>query len=481
MDPTTVMRSAAVRSSNTMDVSEFQSRLGKTIAGRYVLQRLLGYGGMGAVYAAEHEVTRHRVAIKVLHPALGCSSTSVMRLLREARLANSIGHPDIVTAYDAGVDGSLAYIVFQLVEGESVATLLEREPRLPVERAIDIALRMLDILAVAHSRGVVHRDVKPSNIFITQDPDHAAPRYMLLDFGVAKVIEANDEPGEHTLTATGAVIGSGHYVSPEQVRGDKDVDHRADLWAVGVLLHRLVTGAHPFESSNFNLLFMAILTATPTSLAEAAPWAPPALCALVSRALQKDRERRPQSAAEMREALRTVLEAPATSPTRTREPAHTIRGDELTDPALFLVPEVTSPPPRTLRRAIVGVALGLTALAAGLWRLHPSRRPDPPPVLVRSVTRLERPELARPAASCLAPATDGGVVVARTAPPRTAHSVGQPSSTRSTRAEVARVPRTARVPGQDAAPGISAANPPPALAPSWHGPGPRPVPDINGM
>jgi serine/threonine-protein kinase len=281
--------------------------IGQTIAEKYILRRRIGSGGMGVVYEAEHAVTHRRVAVKLLSGAeQQWTPTSVQRFLREARVAAMIGHPNIIEVLDAGTLASgLPYIVLTLLEGESLSGLLYRVGALPPRDAVEIVIEVLEALKAAHARNVVHRDIKPENVFVSTTAN-GGRAITLLDFGISKVT-AEGGAESKTLTKTGSVLGTADYMSPEQVRGDDEIDGRTDLWAVGVMLYRMVSGQLPFAGKNYNLVVVSVLTAKAAVLGEIAPKVPRALEALVAKAMEKDRNARFASANEMLEALRALL------------------------------------------------------------------------------------------------------------------------------------------------------------------------------
>ncbi len=272
--------------------------IGRTIAGRYRIERILGEGGMGAVYEAEHIAIGRRVALKRLHPELAVDARSVHRFQREARIAGSTGHDHIVDVLDLGfAEDGAPFLVMELLEGETLAARLAREGRLKVERAARVAGQALAALEMVHAKNVVHRDLKPDNIFLINR--HGRTDFVkVLDFGVSKVANT---PEITKLTKTGVMVGTPHYMSPEQARG-MDVDHRVDIYAIGVVLYECLSGTLPFRGANYHALLQAILRGDVPRLTTRAN-VPQALADLVHSALDLDRERRPQDARMMREAL----------------------------------------------------------------------------------------------------------------------------------------------------------------------------------
>jgi eukaryotic-like serine/threonine-protein kinase len=274
---------------------------GKAVAGKYELGRLLGIGGMGAVYEATHSVTRRSVALKIIHSAV-MSPRAGARFLREAQAAAMISHPAIVDVLDAGQlpDGT-HYLAFELLEGEDLERALNKRA-MSLAELREIWIEVLDVLATAHAAGFVHRDIKPSNIFLLAAPENGR-RIKLLDFGVAKCLQ--DSGAHPTVTAHGAMVGTLAYASPEQVRGER-VDARADIWSIGVLMYRALAGQSPFGDGAPLELLQKIAFAPVPPLNEVRPDVPAALAKIIARALEKDAGARWPNAREMRDALRAI-------------------------------------------------------------------------------------------------------------------------------------------------------------------------------
>ena len=281
------------------DDDEVIERLGSVVADKYELIRVLGVGGMGAVYEARHLFTKRHVALKLLRGDGARSESYAARLLVEARAASAVGHPAIVDVLDAGrtEDGS-PYIVLELLAGEDLDCALH-DNRISTTEMVAIGIQILEALAAAHAQGIVHRDIKPDNIFLTRN-ERGEARVKLLDFGLAKGMTAGTEGWK---TVAGIVVGTPDYMSPEQARGDP-VDARTDLWSTGVLLYRGLAGRTPFVDDNYNRLMIQILTQQAQPLVELRPDLPESVLRVVDRALQRDRELRWQTAREMADALR---------------------------------------------------------------------------------------------------------------------------------------------------------------------------------
>ncbi len=278
--------------------------MGKVLDGKYRLVRLIGKGGMGSVYEAEHTVINRRVAVKLLNPEYADEGDIVARFVREAQAASSIGHPNIIDIQDVGEDDGKTFIVMELLEGTSLSALIKSRGRLEPSHAVAIARQVADGLQAAHEKGIVHRDLKADNVFLTHDA-RLGEQVRILDFGISKVMEADGTD----LTQTGAVMGTPHYMAPEQVRGEKDVDARIDVWALGVMIYEMLTGMYPFPGTRTPEVLVKILT---EPMAALEPDLPDDLVEVVERALEKDRDARYASVAEMRKALEPLQ---ASSPT----------------------------------------------------------------------------------------------------------------------------------------------------------------------
>ena len=228
--------------------------LAGTVLGRYRLERLLGEGGMGAVYAARHQDLGKPAAVKVLHERYDQSAQTRVRFLREGQAASRIRHPNVVDVYDVGSDGGRAYLVMELLEGEDLRSLIEREAPLSAQRTADLLVPVISALAAAHDLGVVHRDLKPDNIFLSRERTTVTPK--VLDFGISKVA---DEEKALPLTGTGTVLGTSYYMSPEQAQASKNIDLRSDQYSLGVILYECATGKRPLEETSIYALIQRIV------------------------------------------------------------------------------------------------------------------------------------------------------------------------------------------------------------------------------
>jgi serine/threonine-protein kinase len=287
-------------------------RQGERIAGKYRVESVLGEGGMGVVLAARHEALGQEVAIKFLRPDAVQIDDAGARFLREARTAAALRSEHVVRVVDVGVDeAGLPYMVMERLVGADLAASLSARGPIPAHEAVEYVLQACEAMAEAHALGVVHRDLKPANLFLTRRPN-GAPLVKILDFGISKVDESGvDGAGAGQLTRTGAIMGSPLYMSPEQVRNSRKVDARSDIWSLGVILHELVAGRHPFEGETTSGIVARIAADPPIPLRQHRPDAPPELEAVVLRCLEKDLARRLPDVATLIAALRSIANAPA--------------------------------------------------------------------------------------------------------------------------------------------------------------------------
>src|SRR5262252_1771787 len=274
-------------------------KVGDLISGKYRLIRVLGDGGMGTVYEARHEYLGTKVALKFLHSELAERQGLLARFLREARLAASIRSPYIahVTDVDQTGDG-IAYLVMELLEGQSLSAILEREGKLPQDRALDYTLQILAGLEAAHTIGVVHRDLKPDNVFVVGTPH--GPLVKLLDFGIAKLRDPKELQG---LTRPGAMMGTPEYMAPEQAYSADTVDARADVYAVGTMLYEMLLGRRPATGDNAQQIAAVVIAGQVPQLQKADPTVPEGLSRVVHRAMSPMVGDRFSSVAELRQAL----------------------------------------------------------------------------------------------------------------------------------------------------------------------------------
>jgi len=277
-----------------------QSRLDEVIGGKYRIVRFLASGGMGSVYEAQQIIVRRRFAVKFLHPELAMRRELLTRFQREAEAAGALESENVAAALDFGIapDGA-PYIVLEYLVGESLEQLREREGPLPVMRAVNLVQQACRGVQAAHTAGIIHRDLKPHNLFVCRRGD-GTDLVKVLDFGVAK-LEVVERGGAETRTGT--VLGTPSYMSPEQARGEKKVDHLSDVYALGAVLYELLSGKKPHPGDSHNAILHHIATQPAIPLAQALPDLPPELAAVVERTLRDDATARPASAGELAEAL----------------------------------------------------------------------------------------------------------------------------------------------------------------------------------
>src|SRR3954471_14228095 len=273
--------------------------------GNYRSLSLLGEGGMGSVYLAEHPGIGRRVAVKVLHKNYTRDEHLLARFLNEARAANAIRHPNIIEILDSGMmaDGT-PFLVMELLEGESLGTRIRGTGALPIATAIDFAYQTASALGAAHAKGIVHRDLKPDNLFIVPDShDTNRERIKVLDFGIAKLQQGS--VADSVKTRTGTLMGTPIYMSPEQCRGTRAIDHRSDIYSLGVIFYEMLVGQPPFVSEGFGDLVNMHLNVAPAPARSKRPEIPPAVDALVLKMLAKNPEERYPAMTEVQAALKT--------------------------------------------------------------------------------------------------------------------------------------------------------------------------------
>jgi Tol biopolymer transport system component/tRNA A-37 threonylcarbamoyl transferase component Bud32 len=353
-----------------MNRTDVQDRLQLALGAAYVIERELGGGGMSRVFVAHEAALGRKVVVKVLRPELA-EGLSADRFKREVRLAARLQHPHIVPLLAAGeIDGGVLFYTMPLVEGESLRARLAREGALPIAGAVRILCDVAGALAYAHRTGVVHRDVKPENILLS---DGGA---VVADFGIAKAITASREGGgdgdarrSSTLTAVGTSLGTPAYMAPEQATGDV-VDHRADLYALGLVGYEMLAGWAPFEGRTAQQLLAAHATETPEPIARRRASVPPRLAALITRLLEKNPADRPQSADDVRRALDELPSGEMGPET----PERTVATASVARPARQLAPW-----------ALLGALIVLAGAATGAMLARSRRAEAPRRVLVAAL------------------------------------------------------------------------------------------------
>ncbi len=283
--------------------------IGKVVAGRYLLGPVLGAGGMGTVFRAEHTDLGKQVAIKVLSATLDGEAEATARFLREAKAASTIESEHIAQVFDVGEDIHLGlYMVMELLKGEDLSRAIAGRGKLRPEVAAGIVWQVCLALERAHAAGVVHRDLKPANIFLTRGDDDSV-RVKVLDFGIAKLVH-DARSRSLGITQSGIVVGTPHYMSPEQAQGLETVDHRTDLYSLGALLYEAITATPPFpELETYEQTLFKLLSEDAPRLVSRIPDALPALDLLVAELMSRDPERRPSSAREVRRRLAAIFPA----------------------------------------------------------------------------------------------------------------------------------------------------------------------------
>jgi serine/threonine protein kinase len=347
----------APESHGGMEARDVSSRVG-SVVDKYAIVRLLGKGGMGAVYEARHVALMRRVAVKFLLPELARNRELRHRFENEAKAAGRLEHQNVTAMTDFGVapDGS-PYLVMEFLHGEDCSKLIRRQGPLPVARVADIVTQACRGLSAAHRAQIIHRDLKPENLFLTRAGD-GRDLVKVLDFGIAKLRLAD---GSFT-TGTGAIFGTAHYMSPEQARGSSDVDGRTDVWALGAVLYELLSARKAFQGDQFLAVIDHILNRPPDALETLRPDLPPALVDLVGRALTKSAAERLASVEALAEKLAPFV------------------ADRHPVPAAPLTPttreDIAARPGRRPVRVARFVAIGLAA-ATGLLAAHHLRAARP--------------------------------------------------------------------------------------------------------
>src|SRR5262245_33502978 len=276
---------------------------GDVILGKYRVDRLLGKGGMGFVLAATHLGLDQPVAIKMLLPAVSMRVDIVARFSREARSAAKLKNEHVVRVTDVGtLDGGAPYMVMEYLHGRDLEAMLQDRGSLPIPDAVEYVLQACEALAEAHARGIVHRDLKPGNLFIAKRED-GSELVKLLDFGISKAVGRGPDDQEQSLTGTDVLMGSPRYMAPEQLRSARDVDIRADIWSLGVILYQLISNELPFPAETAPKLIAQIAGEDPIAIDRVIGGVPTPIQKAIERCLEKDLDRRFQSVRELAAAI----------------------------------------------------------------------------------------------------------------------------------------------------------------------------------
>jgi serine/threonine-protein kinase len=295
-------------------LAEADELIGALLNERYEVTAKIGQGGMGAVYEAKHTLIGKRVAVKVLLDKHAAKDQIVARLEQEARLASSIGHDNIVNITDFGkTDSGRTFVVMEYLDGESLGEAISRQGKIEETRTIHICAQIASALAAAHDKGIVHRDIKPDNIFLVKRGD--VDFVKVVDFGISKSMDTDNE--DVRLTQTGMVLGTPLYMSPEQARGDDDLDHRIDIYALGVILYEATTGEVPFQGKNYLNILTQVISDEPRNPSEIYPDIDRDLESVIMKAMAKDRDQRYQKMSEIAADL-DALTDPNTASTGAR-------------------------------------------------------------------------------------------------------------------------------------------------------------------
>ncbi len=301
-----------------------KSLLGATIAGKYRIEQVLGSGAMGVVCEARHVEIGKRVAIKLIESSLAQNTEVAGRVRREARAASLIESEHVVQVFDVGVDDKVGlYMVMELLQGEDLCTRLEREELLDVETSVRIAHQVARALTKAHAAGVVHRDLKPANVFLCERDDGGI-FVKVLDFGISKILERESlaHSAALKLTRAGTAVGTPQYTSPEQAQGLESVDHRTDIWSLGVLLYEMISGKMAYkEMPTYEQFIIQLVTSNPEPLEKVAPWVPRPVAKIVDRAMRHHLDERIPDATTFAKMLAQAVPNAVGESGRHREPA----------------------------------------------------------------------------------------------------------------------------------------------------------------
>jgi serine/threonine-protein kinase len=404
---------------------------GEVLEGKYLLEEVAGRGGMGVVLAAQHLQLGQRVAIKLMlikDLTDAELAEARVRFLREAQAAARLASDHVVRIHDVGTLASGApFMVMELLQGLDLGQTIDRSGPLPIELAVGYLIQVCDAVGEAHARGIVHRDLKPSNVFVARRNDGRAS-LKVLDFGISKAMPSEGKPLEESLTSTRSVIGSPHYMSPEQIRDPKRVDARTDIWALGAILYECLLGDPAFDADTMPAICAAIAADTPGPLRERRPDVPEALDRIVMRCLEKEPSKRFQSVYELVDALLPFAAGPERLPdpivVLPRVAANSLSSMEVASAPTVVLrsrrPEAPSAPPARpvpMPRLLVYAALALAAtlgLAFWLGYFTPAR---PEPARPPPAAKVASPEPVEPTAAVARPPSIAEPVAPKAAEP----------------------------------------------------------------
>ncbi|MBW2523052.1 MAG: protein kinase [Deltaproteobacteria bacterium] len=353
---------------------------GLEVADRFTLLRSIGEGGMGTVWAADDKESGEAVALKFIKGA-STSKSMRRRFLREARAAGAIDHEAIVQVQEIlELDDGAPVLVMELLEGESLAARLERDKTIGLEELASIMQPVVSAVGTAHALGIVHRDLKPENIFLAKG-DEGAADVRVLDFGIAKLTAIEGVAAQSaSLTGTGTLVGTPYYMAPEQVFGEKDLDHRVDVWALGLILYECLAGVLPTEADNVGQVFKIVLTRGIPPLEEAKPEIPQEVADLVNRMVSRRRDERPRDLREVQRVLERYSDAApasfgaAVAPPEEEPPSSDVIvpiDEAAIDPLGATTPAITAraapTAPASSRTKLLGIVAVLVVAAAAVW------------------------------------------------------------------------------------------------------------------
>ncbi len=418
------------------------ARAGDVIADKYRLERVIGAGGVGVVFAATHLALDQRVAVKLLQRAALGSDENLARFSREVKVLARLRSEHVARVMDAGLlPSGEPFMVLEHLEGEDLGAVLLARKRLPVGEAVDIVAEVCEGVSLAHGLGVIHRDLKPANVFLTKGPD-GAPIAKVLDFGISKVRDPAE--GDSAVTRTLSVLGSPLYMAPEQIESATEASERSDVWSLGVILYELIAGKAPFDAPTLPLLCANICTGVPTPISHHVQGVPDALSAVLLRCIEKDPKARFGSVAELAQALAPfgglIAREAARRATRIAE-SHGLLAPEAPESAGRRWSWSTIPPgPRPRRRRARAAAIAGAAALATLTVLWLARERGRSEALAeedarRSAAAAAPSPGAPPATEALRPETGAERVaagpVAATAEPSASSASTAPSATPS--------------------------------------------------